>query len=111
VVLPGSPFTKEKLMHTFMLIVFIAVALFVIYGALQYGNPKYQEIVVHGVFASDGTRLDQRQHLLSDRSAKVPASFPSSIRASGDVSVTIGADGGILITGRGPRTGHVTLRT
>ncbi|MBS1999719.1 MAG: hypothetical protein JSS86_25530 [Cyanobacteria bacterium SZAS LIN-2] len=82
-------------MHTAMQLLFIAISLWVIYGALRYGGS--QQIRVIGVFASDGTRLD--------RPASVSRSI--SVTGPGDVSIT---ESGIVITARGPGVCRVQMR-
>ena len=87
-------------MQIAMELLFIGLSLFVICAAFCYG--RQPEIICYGVFASDGTRLDRRTHLLQ---APAPARLPSHISVSGEVRLAFSDTGRLLITG----PGHVTI--
>jgi hypothetical protein len=91
-------------MQTATQILFIAICLWVIYAAIRYSGPA--QIQVLGVFASDGTRLDRPMH----RACAASVVLPSNIAVSGPVDVAFSDSGRIVITGRGPLPGRVTIR-
>lgn len=84
-----------------MLLVAAAIMLWMLYGLIRYGTDP--GIVVLGVFASDGTRLDRPLHRAQ---LVTPSRQPVYMTVSGHVQIGRSESGQLVISG----PGQVTIR-